>query len=149
MANITLTSAVSVPNALVGVNTDPVTFYDWDVKSLSLTSSAAANDYIYTPSFDLNAINPKSNRIVFQKICNSASADVMSIQVSADGTNWFTAPLYNGGTAGGTAAASANIAELALTGLPSMRYARGVIQLITNAMSARTSMRLAMSFMRF
>ena len=149
MANLQLLSTAAPPVTLVGVNVTPMTSYDYDVKTNSVTSAAAALDFIFTPVYDLNQVNPNTNRVNFQKITNAASADVMTIQMSNDGTNWYTAPLYNGGTAGGTATSAAAVAELSLVGLPAMRYIRGSIQLITNAMSARTSMRLAMSFLRY
>lgn len=149
MANLQLLSNAASPVTLVGVNVTPMTSYDYDVKNNSVTSAAAANDIIFTPIYDLNQVNPNTNRVNFQKITNAASADVMTIQMSNDGVNWYTAPLYNGGTGGGIATSATSAAELSLVGLPAMRYIRGAVQLITNAMAARTSMRISMSFLRY
>ncbi|MDE3021852.1 MAG: hypothetical protein KGI54_08335 [Pseudomonadota bacterium] len=149
MANLTLGSTEAQPVALTGVNVIPVISYDWDVKNSSTTSAAVASDFIRTPTFDLNQVNPNCNRVSFQKLVSIASADVMAIQMSADGTNWYTAPLFTGFQhAGDTAASSTSVAELSLAALPAMRYIRGSVQLTTYDMSARTSMRLAMSFLR-
>ena len=146
MAILTITQAQSTSDALRGVGVDPVIFYDWDIKTLF--GSAVAGDVIETPVFDLNAMAPKCNRLVSQKLMAAAAADTLKLLVSANGTNWYTAPLYNGGTGGGTAVANANATEVALTGLPSFRYVKAQLTL-AGALSAQTAARLGLSFMRF
>lgn len=146
MANITLTALN--PVAVTGVNADPQISYDWNIKTDVLTATAAIADVIYTPTLDLIQANPKCNRVAFQKIGNIVSPDVLAIQTSVDGTNWYTAPIYNGGVAGGTATSAVSIAELALVGLPSMRYVRGAITLAGTAMAGRTTQRIAVALLR-
>lgn len=147
MANTTLTvTNASVRGSLTGVNVDSMVYFDWDVKSLA--SGVLAAEWIETPSVDLNALAPKCNRIVLQKSLNAASADTMTLLVSPNGTNWYHAPLFNGGTGGGNANGAPNAAEVSIVGLPTMRYVKGRVALAT-AMSSLTSARIALSLMRF
>lgn len=151
MATITLTlpRGANPPDtwgSLQGVNVTPMIYADWNLKALA--SSAAISDVIETPVIDMNAVAPNTNRLALQKLQTTAAADTMKLLVSADGTNWYTAPLYNGGTGGGIAVANPSVAELALVGLPTMRYVKGQLALAA-AMSSQTASRLAISFMRF
>lgn len=147
MATTVLTVAqASSMDSLKGVNVDPMTYFDWNIKAL--VPAAAAADLIETPVIDLNAVSPKCNRLVFQKLMATAAADTLKILVSADGTNWFTAPLYNGGVGGGTAVGNASGSELALVALPAFRYVKGQLTLAA-AMSGQASARIGLSLMRF
>ncbi len=145
MATLTITQAQSKPMALTGVNVDPMVSYQWDLKSLFPTAASA--DAIESPAFDLKAMAPKCNRLLTQKQMSTAGADTLKLLVSADGTNWYTAPIFNGGTAGGTAIANPVAAEVSLTGLPTMRFAKVQLTLAA-AMSTLTAASLILSFMR-
>lgn len=147
MATTVLTLAqLSTFGALKGVNVDPATYYDWSIKSS--VPAALTGDVIETPVFDLNAINPKCNRLVLQKSLSANSADLFRLQISADGVNWFTAPLYNGAPSASIAVGNQNTNELALVGLPAMRYVKGQLTLATD-MSVLTAARISISFMRY
>ena len=149
MANFTLLDgSESARGSLTGVNVDPMLYMDWNLKTNAVTSTAAAASVLYTPVIDMNAVAPKCNRVVIHKLLNVASADTVTVQVSPDGTNWYTAPIYNGGTGSGLATLATSLAELTIAALPSMRYVRGVITIAT-AMTTLTTARLALSFMRF
>lgn len=145
MATLSITQAQSVPKAITGINVDPTVSYSWDLKALF--PAAAAADVIESPAFDLKAMAPKTNRLVAEKQMSSAGTDTLKLLVSNDGTTWFTAPVFNGGTGGGLAVANPNATEVTLAGLPSMRYVKAQLTL-ANAMSALTAASLALSFLR-
>lgn len=147
MATINLTSAQANTGSLVGVNVDPMVWFDWDLKALA--ASAAAGDVLVSPTIDLNATAPKTNRVVGAKACDIAAPDTIGLYMSADGTNWYQMPLFNGGTGGGGAISSVSVADLSLHGIPGMRYIRAQITLGTTAMSGRTRLRFGLSLMRF
>jgi len=132
--------------SLQGVNVTPMVYGTWNIKA-SLPA-ATLGDIIETPVLDLNQLAPNTNRIVAQKSQTNAGMDTLKLLESADGTNWFTSPLYNGGTAGGSAVASPNVSELALVGLPSLRYIKAQLTLAA-AVSTQSALTLAISLMRF
>ncbi|UCV01872.1 hypothetical protein [Dechloromonas denitrificans] len=145
MATLTITPAQSSALAITGPGADIVPFYSWDLKALF--SAAAVADVIESPVFDLNVVSPKCDRLVAQKLVNTPAADTLKILVSPNGTLWYSAPLFNGGSVGGIASTNTSAAEVALTGLPSMRYVKAQLTL-ASAMSAQTAASLALSFMR-
>lgn len=135
----------SQPSAITGVNVDPSVFYSWDLKALF--PSAAAGDVIESPALNLNAVSPKCNRLVIHKLQTVAGTDLLKILVSPNGTEWYVAPLYNGGVSGGTASSAVSANELAMTGLPTMIYVKAQLTL-AGAMSTQTVSKLALSLMR-
>lgn len=124
---------------------------DWDMfyDIVTVQSGGAIGDVIQTPAYDLNQVNPNTNRVNLQKLSAVAAADTLSIQMSNDKTNWYTCPLYNGGTGGGIATTATSATELSLVGLPAMRYIRGVITVAGTALSGRGSIRLNLAFLRY
>jgi hypothetical protein len=146
MTTLTITQAQSNADAIRGVGVDPVIMYDWNLKSLF--PAAVAGDVIETPAFDLNAMAPKCNRLTAQKLMAVTSADTLRLMVSADGANWYTSPLYNGGTGGGVAVTNPNTTDVALAGLAaSLRFAKAQLTL-AGPMSAQSASRLGLTFMR-
>lgn len=146
MALITLTQPqASTWDALRGVNVEPMVFADWDIKALA--SGAAIADVIESPVIDLNATAPGTNLLVVHKQMAVAAADSVQLLVSPNGIQWYPAALFNGGTTGGLATSTANAADVAIVGLPSMRFVKARIALAA-AMSGQASARLALSLMR-
>jgi hypothetical protein len=134
-------------DALRGVNVDPMTYFDWNVKAQF--PGAIAGDIIQTPVIDLLAVNPLCNRLVFHKqIVGAASNDNIKVLVSADNVNWFQAPLFNGGTGGAVANVTISATEAAVTALPSLRYVRCQLTLAT-AVTGMTQLNTALALMRF
>lgn len=148
METYTLSNAANcVMDALKGIDVTPMTYYDWNVKAQY--PSAIAGDVIETPVIDLLKVNPNCNRLVFHKqLAGLASNDNIKVLVSADLTNWYLAPLFNGGTGGAVASVTTAATEAAVTALPSLRYVKCQVAL-ANPVSSFTAFNAALALMRF